>query len=169
MPVKRWLKILFILMAGSFLLAFSNYPPGDQLQRIRAFSRAQEFDYVGWTLNALGTKLGQAALDATETLTPEAQRQIVLDYLDLVARIDQVEGHLNNIYADPEVENPEMASRLVREQLSELGAQRERLGPTAESILQTQISETVAGLGLTAPAGSLSQHSFTDCVNCLAA
>lgn len=149
MSVKRWLKILFILAAGSFLLAFSNYPPGDQLQRIRAFSRAQEFDYVGWTLNALGTKLGQAALDATETLTPEEQRQIVLDYLDLVARIDQVEGHLNDIYADPEVENPEMVSRLVREQLSELGAQRERLGPTAESILQAQISETVAGLGLT--------------------
>ena len=149
MSVKRWLKILFILVAGSFLLTFSNYPPGDQLERIRAFSRALEFDYVGWTLNAFGTKLGQAALDATETLTPEEQRQIVLDYLDLVTRIDQVEGHLNDIYADPEVKNPEMASKLAREQLSELGAQRERLGPIAESILQAQISETVAELGLT--------------------
>jgi hypothetical protein len=149
MPVMRWLKILFILMAGSFLLAFSNYPPGDQLERIRAFSRALEFDYVGWTLNAFGTKLGQASLDATDTLSPEEQRQIVLDYLDLVTRIDQVEGHLNDIYADPEVKNPDMASRLVRVQLSELEVQREHLGPIAESILQTQISETVAKLGLT--------------------
>jgi hypothetical protein len=134
---------------GSFLLAFSNFPPGDQLERIRAFSRALEFDYVGWTLNAFGTKFGQAALDATETLSPEEQRQIVLDYLELVTRINQLKGRLNDIYADPEVNNPEIASRLVQGQLADLEVQRERLGPIAESILQNQISETVADLGLT--------------------
>lgn len=131
------------------MLAFSNFPPGNQLERIRAFSRALEFDYVGWTLNAFGTKLGQAALDATETLSPEEQHQIVLDYLDLVTRIDQFKGSLNNIYSDPEVNNPEIASILVREQLTELEMQLEQLGPIAESILQAQISETVADLGLT--------------------
>jgi hypothetical protein len=149
MSGKRWLKILFILVVGSFLLAFSNYPPGDELQRIRAFSRDREFDFVGWTLNAFSTKLSQAALDATETLSPEEQRQVVLDYLDLVNRINQAEGHLNAIYADPEVVNPENASALVREQLGDLKAERDRLGPVVETILQSQISETVADLGLT--------------------
>jgi hypothetical protein len=149
MSRKRWLKVLFILVAGSFLLAFSNYPPGDELQRIRAFSRDREFDFVGWTLNAFGTKLNQAALDATETSSPEDQRQVVLDYLDLVNRISQAEGHLNAIYADPEVVNPEQASALVRDKLAELKAERHRLGPVVETILQSQISETVADLGLT--------------------
>jgi hypothetical protein len=149
MSRKRWLKVLFILVAGSFLLAFSNYPPGDELQRIRAFSRDREFDFVGWTLNAFGTKLNQAALDATETSSPEDQRQVVLDYLDLVNRISQAEGHLNAIYADPKVVNPEQASALVRDKLAELKAERHRLGPVVETILQSQISETVADLGLT--------------------
>ncbi len=149
MSAKRWLKISFILVAGTFLLAFSNYPPGDQLQRIRAFSREREFDYVGWTLNAFGTKFNQAALDATETLSPDEQRQIVLDYLELIASIGQVERHLNDIYADPEVDNPELASSMAREQLADLEAERDRLGPITESILQAQISETVAGLDLT--------------------
>lgn len=149
MSRKRWLKVLFILVAGSFLLAFSNYPPGDELQRIRAFSRDREFDFVGWTLNAFGTKLNQAALDATETSSPENQRQVVLDYLDLVNRISQAEGHLNAIYADPKVVNPEQASALVRDKLAELKAERHRLGPVVETILQSQISETVADLGLT--------------------
>ena len=149
MSQKRWSKILLILVAGSLLLAFSNYPPGDQLQRIRAYSRPLEFDYVGWILNALGTKLGQVALDATETVSPEEQRQIVLDYLDLISQIDQANRRLNEIYADPEITNPEIASRLVRQQLAELGAERDHLGPVTEAILQSQISEIVAELGLT--------------------
>ena len=136
-------------MVGSLLLAFSNYPPGDELQRIRAFSRPLEFDYVGWTLNALGTKLGQVALGAADTLTPEEQSQLVLDYLDLISRIDQADHRLNEIYADPEIANPEIASQLLRQQLSDLEAQRDLLGPVAESILQGQVSQIVAELGLT--------------------
>ncbi len=149
MSIKRWLKIVTILLAGGFLLAFSNYPPGDELQRIRAFSRDQEFDYVSWTLNAFGTKFGQAALDTTEVLSPGEQRQIVLGYLDLVNRINQLRGRLNDIYADPEIKSPEVASILVREQIADLEIQGERLGPIVESIIQAQISETVADLGLT--------------------
>lgn len=138
-----------VLVVGSLLLAFSNYPQGDELQRIRAFSRPLEFDYVGWTLNALGTKLGQVALGAADTLTPEEQSQLVLEYLELIDRIDQADRRLNEIYADPEITNPESASRLLRQQLSDLEAQRELLGPVAESILQGQVSQIVAELGLT--------------------
>jgi hypothetical protein len=149
MSVKRWSKILLVLVVGSLLLAFSNYPQGDELQRLRAFSRPLEFDYVGWTLNALGTKLGQVALGAADTLSPEEQGQLVLDYLDLIRQIDQTNRRLNDIYADPEIVNPEIASRLHRLQLAELEGERDRLGPVAESILQGQISEIVAELGLT--------------------
>lgn len=149
MSLKRWSTILLVLLAGSLLLAFSNYPQGDELQRIRAFSRPLEFDYVGWTLNALGTKLGQVALGAADTLTPEEQSQLVLDYLDLISRIEQADHRLNEIYADPEITNPEIASHLLRQQLSDLEAQRDFLEPVAESILQGQVSQIVAELGLT--------------------
>jgi hypothetical protein len=149
MQVKRWTKIFFMVVLFSFLLAFSNFPPGDELQRIRAFSREWEFDFVGWTLEAIGKKLSQSALAATETSSPGEQTRLVLDYIDLIARLDQLERHLNDIYADPEVIDPEIASALVRQQLDELEAERDRLGPVAESILQAQISEVVAELGLT--------------------
>ncbi len=149
MSVKRWVTILLVLVVGSLLLAFSNYPQGDELQRMRAFTRPLEFDYVGWTLNALGTKLGQIALGAADNFTPEEQSQLVLDYLDLISQIDQANRRLNEIYADPGIANPETASRLLRGQLQDLEARRELLGPVAESILQDQISEVVAELGLT--------------------
>ncbi|MGW8224333.1 MAG: hypothetical protein ACWGOY_01280 [Anaerolineales bacterium] len=143
------MKIMLVLAVGSLLLAFSNYPPGDQLQRIRAYSRPLEFDYVGWTLEALNSKFSQVALDSLDPASPEERHQIVLDYLELVSQIDQLNRRLNEIYADPAISNPEMASQLVRQQLVELESQREHLGPVAESILQAQISEIVAELGLT--------------------
>ena len=149
MPGKRWITILLVLVVGSLLLAFSNYPQGDELQRIRSFSRPLEFDYVGWTVNALGTKLGQIALGAADNLPSEEQSQLVLDYLDLIRQIDEANHRLNEIYADPEIVNPQIASRLLRQQLQDLEAQRALLGPVAESILQDQISEIVADLGLT--------------------
>ena len=149
MPGKRWITILLVLVVGSLLLAFSNYPQGDELQRIRSFSRPLEFDYVGWTVNALGTKLGQIALGAADNLPSEEQSQLVLDYLDLIRQIDEANHRLNEIYADPEIVNPQIASRLLRQQLEDLEAQRALLGPVAESILQDQISEIVADLGLT--------------------
>ena len=143
------MTILLVLVVGSLLLAFSNYPQGDELQRIRSFSRPLEFDYVGWTVNALGTKLSQIALGAADNLAPEVQSQLVLDYLDLIRQIDEANHRLNEIYADPEIVNPQIASRLLRQQLEELEAQRGLLGPVAEAILQDQISEIVADLGLT--------------------
>lgn len=149
MLVKRWSKIILILVAGSLLLAFSNHSSVDQLEQIRAFSRSREFDYVGWILNAFGTKLGQSALDTADYLSPLDQRQVVYEYLDLIANIQQTQRRLNDIYADPEIQNPQIASALVREQLADLEAERERLGPLAESILQAQISEVVADLSLT--------------------
>ena len=132
------------------LLAYSTVPPGDQLERIRAFTRQIEFDYVDWTLNALGVKLRDGALGTQTYLADqEVDRQVVLDYLALVERIQQAEGDLEKIYADPEIANPDMASQLVRSQLDALYAEREQLAPLAEAVLQKQVAATVSELGLT--------------------
>ncbi|HLE51004.1 MAG TPA: hypothetical protein VI755_03035 [Anaerolineales bacterium] len=142
-------RIAFALLLGALLLSYSSLPPGDQLERVRAFSRDIEFDYISWTLDAIEIKLVQSALDVSDRLPEGDRSQVVLDYLGLVARISQAEAHLNEIYANPEIVDPQNASALVRGQLEDLHAQRALLEPLAESVLQSQISDTVAGLGLT--------------------
>ncbi len=135
---------------GILLLAYSTVPPGDQLERVRAFTRHIEFDYVTWTLNALGGKIRDGALGTqTYLVNEQVERQVVLDYIELVERVQRAEGHLENIFADPEVSNPELASALVRRQLGEMYAEREQLAPLAEAVLQNQVTTTVAELGLT--------------------
>ena len=138
------------MLLGTMLLAYSTVPPGDQLERIRAFTRQIEFDYVNWTFNALGVKIRDGALGTQTYLADqEVDRQVVLDYLALVESIQQAEGDLDKIYADPEIANPDMASRLVRRQLDALYAEREQLAPLAEAVLQDQVAATVSELGLT--------------------
>lgn len=154
MPIVRrslrdlWVRALCVILAGIYLLTFSNIQAGDQLERIRVFTRRLEFNYVSWTLSAASVKLSQLALETPAHLTPESQKQVVQDYLLLVERINQAEAHLNDIYANPNVRNPQAASTLVREQLAGLHHQREQLGPLAESIVQEQISTVIADLGL---------------------
>ena len=149
MSFIRSRRIVFALLLGVLLLRYSSLPPGDQLERVRAFSRDIEFDYISWTLDAIEVKLVQSALDVSDHLPEGARRQVVLEYLGLVARISQAEAHMNEIYANPEIVDPQNASALVRGQLEDLQAQRALLGPLAEAVLQSQISDTVAGLGLT--------------------
>jgi hypothetical protein len=136
------------LLWGVLILSFSSLPPGDQLEQVRFFSRPLEFDYVAWTLNAIGVKVSQHALSLDNFLQTETRRQVVLDYLDLAARIRSAEGHLSSIYGDPEIANPDQASALVRKQLEALYAQRDRTGPLSESILQSQMSAIIAESGL---------------------
>jgi hypothetical protein len=146
----HWSGTLFVLLMGILLLAYSTVPPGDQLERVRAFTRHIEFDYVNWTLNALGGKIRDGALGTqTYLVNEQVERQMVLDYIELVERIQRAEGHLEDIFADPEVSNPELASALVRRQLDEMYAERKQLAPLAEAVLQSQVSATVAELGLT--------------------
>jgi hypothetical protein len=131
------------------LLGGSIVSPGDQFERARAFTRAIEFDYVSWTIDALGIKLGQVAL-GTASYVPESDRSsIVLEALSLTSQINSLEGKLNDIYADPNITDPEAESVEVNQQLADLKETRDQLQPLAESILQEQVSEIAAQAGLT--------------------
>ncbi len=123
--------------------------PGDQLERVRAFTREIEFDFIGWTSDALRLKLSEAALGTNRYLGDDDRREFVLEYLDLVRIIQRQEAELEQIYADPKIGNPRAYSAALRKELDELNARREQTGPLAESILQSQISTIVSELGLT--------------------
>lgn len=147
--LRHAVRILITTAILSVLLGRSIVPPGDQTERVRAFTRQIEFDYVGWTINALGVKFQQIALGSGDYLSNEARRQMMLAYMELVADIQQAEAQLNEIYSDPNIADPFAASRELRDRLQSLYDRRAHAGPLAESILQGQISAITADLGLT--------------------
>ena len=133
------------LLAGSGMVISSANPDN----AARQYTRPIEFDFVGWTLDAFGVKLGQAALDTPFYFDASARHKIVVDYLHLTDNILQDENKLELIFSDPSVKNPTAASASLRAELAGLYTRQNQLAPMAESILQDQVSATLAGLGLT--------------------
>jgi hypothetical protein len=149
MLAVRITRVIFILLLGSLVLSHSSLAPADEAGQVRAFTRPLEFDYVSWIFNAIGVKVMQFSLGASEQLRPDVRKGLVLDYLQLVDQIRESERLLYEIYANPGVADPLSFSLPVRQELERLYDRRARLGPLAESILQSQLSETVTDLDLT--------------------
>ncbi len=151
----NWLKIIsrlsLALWFGMMLVIVqrSVYDFADREARLRAFTRPREFNFTSWTVNAAQVKLGQLGLGATLYLRMEDQRQLVGEYFELVARFQAVEAEIADYYTSPDILDPEAASQLVRQQRDDLRAQLDHLAPFVESVVQDQLSATVAELGLT--------------------
>ena len=146
--LRRLILLIPIFLLGFVVLGSSSLPPGDRTELVRAYTRNIEFDYVGWSFDALGLKFAQSSLGTSKYLSQDARHHLVLEYLDLVLGIQMAEGQLNNIYADPNIGDPQSASGDLRQELEGLYDQREKIGPVAEGILQSQISHIVAELDL---------------------
>ncbi len=153
--MKRVALISVVLVASVFLMQRSEIEPGDLTQRVHGFTRGNEFDYGKWGLEALGLKFAQVGLGAVDYLPEETQKQIVLDYLDLVREIFWTESALHKIYADPNIDDPEGASTDTRQALAALYDQRDQLAPLTEAILQNQITAVAADFELTLGGQSL--------------
>lgn len=155
-PAMLWLRILrgleitglLILLAA--ITGYSNPSLTNPIEKVRAYTRNFEFDYVEWMADAAILKTRAASINLPYTLEHEAQKEIVADYLQTTQFIFEKEYQLSQLYADASIEDKESATAAVRGELDELYARRQDLAPLAEAIIQAQVSQVLAELGLTA-------------------
>jgi hypothetical protein len=150
------IRILRSLETGFFLIFFAILLAGSTLlfstaseDAARRFTRPVEFDFVNWTLDALGVKFGQSALSVPFYFDASSRHQLVLDYFHLMDTILQDENKLNMMYSNPSIKDPSVASASLRSELAGLYTRQSQLDPLAESILQEQVSATLVEEGLT--------------------
>ena len=155
-PMPWYIRLLRGIEIGLYAIFFAGLLGGSSLlvsskpsEAARRYTRAVEFDYVSWTLEAFSVKLDQAALGTPFYFTETARHQIVVDYLHLMDNILSSENRLIFLYSDPKVTKPAVASLALRAQLNALYDHQQQLAPLAEAVLQEQISATLADLGLT--------------------
>lgn len=142
------MRTLTGLLVGLLLLSTSSLPPANRTERVRYFTRQIEFDYAAWTLDALQVKLFEFASGTSAYLSAEERRGLVLDYIKLIAQIQRAEYELELIYADPAVQDPQIASQALRAELESMYERRSLFGPVAEAILQEQVSLVISEAGL---------------------
>ena len=155
-PAMLWLRILrgleitglLILLAA--ITGYSNPSLTNPIEKVRAYTRNVEFDYVEWMADAAILKTRAASINLPYTLEHEAQKEIVADYLQTTQFIFEKEYQLSQLYADASIKDKESATVAVRGELDELYSRRQDLAPLAEAIIQAQVSQVLAELGLTA-------------------
>lgn len=146
--MSRVIKLLTAITLGALLLGGSVVLLSDPVERVRAYTRQIEFNYVSWTLEALWSKWQQLSVGSGEYVPVEDQSQVVLDYLELVRQIGTAQNDVARLYADPDVADPEAASADLRRQIEDLQAQRDQLGPLAESVFQAQLTAVLGEMGI---------------------
>lgn len=148
--VIRWLARLFLLILLLFLLQYSTPPFGEDWMAIAALARGQQFDYVGWEINALAAKAGQTLWGVQPFLSEDARTEMVRTYMADLASAQSLEREVQAIYADPTVNDPQAASSEVRAQRDHLRADLQRRQPLIEAILEGQVAAALVeeGFGL---------------------
>jgi len=148
--ILRGLEITILLFILAALTGYSNPSLTNPIEKVRAYTRSLEFDYVEWMANATKLKLQSAAVDLPNTLNADEQKQIVMEYFANTQSILQKEYALSQLYADPSITDKETATQPVRDELEILYTRQNQITPLAESILQEQVSQVLAENGLTA-------------------
>jgi hypothetical protein len=147
---SRILEYIVIAIIGIAALPASGPRPLDEVDRVRAYTRNVEFDYVSWMLNAARLKIEQGAVGIPGYLDREESKAVVSDYVQVTQQIIKAEDALNQIYADPSIADKQAASTHIRSQLDGLDQRQAALAPIAEGVLQGQVAEVAADRGLTA-------------------
>ncbi len=145
-----WLGSVGTLVLPTIVLSGDVYRAADFPEEVRAYTRGLEFDFVLWTLNAIGVKVRQASVDEQHFLGDAERALNVRRFFGLRAQLNQVEAEIANRYADPAEADPAAATADLRAQQADLRAQMALLQPLVEAILQEQVSVIFAeqGLGL---------------------
>ena len=163
------LGLVIVMLVGIILIGKDVLPTSDKTERVRAYTRTIEFDFVDWTLQALLIKNQSAALNLPQYMPDVQQSRLVEQYLVLVDGMDRTRAMITRFYSNPAVKDAESASASMRESLAKLQLRRDKISPLVEQILQNQESEALAQLGLTLGGQPLPpvEYHITDLPNAL--
>ena len=147
--LSRAIEWLILTAVCFMVLNYSAPRATDEVDRVRAYTRDIEFDYISWMLNAAGIKIQQGAVGLPGYLDRESSKVVVMDYLHTTQLKMQTEDALNRLYSDPAIKDKVASSIQLRADLDKLTRQQNALAPFAEGVLQGQVSQVAADFGLT--------------------
>lgn len=152
---SMWFRLSRILEIGVFvgaaiLVLTSSAPRAvSEADRVAAFTRGIEFDYLSWIANAASLKIQQGSVGIPGYLDRATSRVVVSDYLQATQQEMLAEDAINKIYADATIADKAAASAHVKGELQRIQERQNELAPLAEGVLQAQVAQVAAEDGLT--------------------
>jgi hypothetical protein len=160
----RFLRLVILITVLTIVIAGAAIPPAGFTSQLRAFTRSIEFDFGTWTLEAVLAKLASWGLSLERFLTPQAQSQLVLEYLAQVQRVNILNAEITAIYTNPDIPSPDIVSLPLRQTLQSEVERLSSLAPLAEAVLQSQLMDILQenGLGILGQAFPPSLYQVSD-------
>ena len=146
--IRVGLRLSLWLVLLALLLAQSTAAGRDRLEQIRRFTRAAEFDFASWTVDAGLRKLGAVGLRAASYLREADRSSLVVEYARLVDRAAQVDRQIVATYSNPSLADPAAQAAPLEDELSGIRARQDELAPLVEETIQEQVAAVLAELGL---------------------
>ena len=144
--ISEWALTILILA----ILLTADVPRADNTtDSARAYTRPYEFNYVAWTVDATWLKTQQSALGLPGYVRRGDQLEAVMESVRLTETILRAEDQFEIIFSDPNIPDKEKESAHIRVELDKLNARQNQIAPLAESVVQAQVTEILAELGLT--------------------
>jgi hypothetical protein len=139
---------LMLVLAAFILLVPQEYPvPGAPETIISRLAGNELFDFMAWMTDSWQEKVAQISVPVQDYLTDAQRSQFVLDFTQSMNEWWRLEWQVRQVYADASVKDPETQTKEVRAKRDALRADIEQRRPTAEAIIQQQISSVLTDEG----------------------
>ena len=145
--LRRLVFWLVMLVAMLYLLNYSTLPLGDSWTQAAVLARDQQFDYVGWEIEALAQKVGQTLYGVHPFMEEADRSEYVRAYMRDLGQAQTLEAQINRIYTDPAVFDPAEASAALRAERDALRADLSARQSLAEAILEGQVAAVLVAQG----------------------
>lgn len=142
--LRQTLILFFFCALTPLIMARSNVNTSEEMEKIRTYSRAQEFDYADWEIGALWRKLTFTVLGLPKHLSTQEGREMIDTTLALNYQIRFLEWQIDLIYSDPQITDPDKESEELKTQLSLLQEDYHFRTGVTETLLQAQINQGLA-------------------------
>lgn len=139
-----WLLLLALMLFG---LQRSSVPLALEWNAVAVIVKDRTFDYVSWEVGALVAKAEQVLYGLHPFMSEADRSQYVREYMNDLARAQQLEAQVTAIFADPDVADPQAESAELRAERDALRADLSKRQGLAESILEGQVAAVLVEQG----------------------
>ncbi len=142
--IKKLIGYFFVAVILISGITNSGLPSQEAIEKVRVYTRQIEFDYVNWTIEAIGRKLAQSALGGARYMNDAQQKNVINHYLQLVEENNQLRSLISSIYADPKETSPQITAEPYLSRQHALKVEMEHIGLLAESVMQQQVADILS-------------------------
>lgn len=149
--MKQFLWRILIVASLSLTLVLpttSVWQPVLPEDAVRPFTRPFEFDYTGWTMQALFNKLSMLGAGFEHYFNYRQERKIINDYFLLVRDTQEMENELESIFSDPTIQDPKASSVNLRARLAAKQSALREQSSLAEAVIQNQVALAIRQMRL---------------------